>query len=234
MTKADRPRRHDRQQAARPPVAQARPWLTWLLVAAALGLLYLASSFALDRYLVPFFGEYPAFKGPASALVTLLYALLLAIPFVPGAEIGISLLMKFGSDVAVVVYGATLAGLTLAYGFGLAFGDRLACDFLWKIGLRRACRFVDDMKVLSPAERLERLENSLPTWLGRYAIRSRYLLLAILINLPGNSLIGGGGGILLVAGLTRVFRPLPTLATLALATLPVPALVYVFGAGWFG
>ncbi len=234
MTKAERPRRHDRQQAAKPPAAPRRPWLRWLLIAAALGLLYLGSSLALDRYLVGFFGEYPAFRGPARALVTLLYALLLAIPFVPGAEIGISLLMKFGSDVAVVVYGATLAGLMLAYGFGLAFGDRLACDFLWKIGLRRACRFVDDMKVLSPDERLERLENSLPAWLGRRAIRSRYLLLAILINLPDNSLIGGGGGILLAAGLTRVFRPAPTLATLALATLPVPALVYVFGTGWFG
>ncbi|MGB3315212.1 MAG: hypothetical protein WBB85_12430, partial [Albidovulum sp.] len=58
-----------------------------------------------------------------------------------------------------------------------------------------------------------------------------YVLLALLINLPGNSLLGGGGGILLLAGMSRLFSPLATLATVAIAVAPVPILVYLMGEG---
>ena len=47
--------------------------------------------------------------------MTALYALVLAIPFVPGVEIGLSMMMIRGADAALPVYLATIAGLTLAY-----------------------------------------------------------------------------------------------------------------------
>ncbi len=65
---------------------------------------------------------------------------------------------------------------------------------------------VDSLKLMSPQERLERLEAAVPQWIERWTLRYRYVLLAVLINLPGNSLIGGGGGILLAAGLSGCFR----------------------------
>lgn len=161
--------------------------------------------------------------------VLALYALLLAIPFVPGAEIGISLLIMQGAAIAPFVHAATVVGLCLAYGLGHAFATRLPCGFLASMGMPRACAFVDDMKAMSRAERLQRLKAAAPAWVGHWILDYRYLLVALLINLPGNSLIGGGGGILLVAGMSRLFR-FPALAlTVALATAPVPYTVWLFG-----
>lgn len=40
----------------------------------------------------------------------------------------------------------------------------------------------------------------------------RYVALAVLLNIPGNVVIGGGGGIAFAAGMTRLFSfPLPSL-----------------------
>ena len=59
----------------------------------------------------------------------------------------------------------------------------------------------------------------------RLAIRHRYLAMALAINTPGNSIIGGGGGIMMLAGPSRSFTPLPTFLTVVLAVSPVPLAV---------
>jgi hypothetical protein len=46
-----------------------------------------------------------------------------------------------------------------------------------------------------------------------------------LINMPGNSLIGGGGGIAMAAGYSRAFSYPAFLACAAVAVAPVPGLV---------
>ena len=58
-----------------------------------------------------------AARAMTGLLVTVLmgYALLLAIPFVPGVEIGIAILMIAGPDSAPFVYLATLTGLSIAF-----------------------------------------------------------------------------------------------------------------------
>jgi hypothetical protein len=58
--------------------------------------------------------------------------------------------------------------------------------------------------------------------------RYRYALIAMAVNLPGNALIGGGGSILFVAGLSRLFRPWAMAGTIALAVAPVPLMIWGF------
>ena len=60
-------------------------------------------------------------------------------------------------------------------------------------------------------------------------MRYRYPALAIAIAMPGNIVLGGGGGIALAAGLSRTFHPALFVLTVALATLPVP-LAFFLGA----
>ena len=158
------------------------------------------------------------------------YALLLAIPFVPGVEIGISLLVMQGASIAPFVHAATVIGLLIAFAIGWAFATSLPCQFLHTMGFPRACAFVDAMKEMTRQERLKHLKAAAPDWIGRWILRHRYVLLALLINLPGNSLIGGGGGILLVAGLSRLFSLPAIVVTLILATAPVPLAVWLMGA----
>lgn len=159
------------------------------------------------------------------------YALLLAIPFVPGVEIGFSLLVMQGTAIAPYVYAATVAGLLISFAIGWAFATNLPCHFLRTMGLPRASAFVDSMKEMTRQERLEYLEAAAPRWIGRWVLRHRYVLLALLINLPGNSVIGGGGGILLVAGLSRLFSLPAIVATLILAVAPFPLAFWLMGTG---
>jgi hypothetical protein len=167
-------------------------------------------------------------------VVVLVYAILIAIPFVPGIEIGVSLMMIRGAEIAPVVYLATILGLMTAF---LA-GRFMSYDWLYRIfsdlRLRRACRFLEGTKYLNRRQRLEVLREGMPIWLGKYAINFRYLTLGLLINLPGNSLIGGGGGICLMAGLSRLFTPWVVIVTIAVAVSPVPLLVWFYGTGILG
>ena len=157
------------------------------------------------------------------------YAVMLALPYVPGIEVGIALLMIGGSWVAPMVWAATVAGLLLAYGVGRWVPDRVLERLFRDLGLRRAADSLARIAPLDPAARLAVLRAGLPGWLGPHLANGRYVLLAVLINLPGNIALGGGGGLLLFAGLSRLFAPWPTLLTVTLAVSPVPLAVWFLG-----
>ena len=158
----------------------------------------------------------------------LLYALLIATPFVPGIEIGLSLLMISGPDWALPVWLATTLGLT----FALMVGCRVPYAWLHRVfhdlHLRGACNLLDQITPLTSAERVELLKTHLPARIGPAVLRFRYVALAALINIPGNSIIGGGGGIALLAGLSGLFRMPIAILTIGLATAPVPLAVWLF------
>lgn len=150
------------------------------------------------------------FSQPRIMTATLVYVVLMALPFMPAAEIGLALLMLFGAKAAPLVYASTVAALALAYGLG---------RLVPAAGLEK----------LVGRERLALLERETPARLARAALRHRFVLLVLLFNLPGNIAIGGGGGIALVAGMTRMF-PFPAfLAAVALAVAPVPLAVFLAG-----
>ncbi|WP_435310171.1 hypothetical protein [Primorskyibacter sedentarius] len=157
------------------------------------------------------------------------YALLVAVPFMPGVEIGISLLLMKGAEAAPFVWLATCIGLTLAFLAGRYMPYPWLCSILSDLRLGRAADFLDRIQALPAEARLGALTQRLPGRLGTAIARFRYIALAVLFNLPGNSVIGGGGGIAMVAGLSRVFGTWSTLFTIMLAVAPVPLLVMLVG-----
>ena len=157
------------------------------------------------------------------------YAILLAIPFVPGAEIGIALLTVFGSAIAPLIYATTVLAMTLAYLVGRLLPDLLLVRLLRGLGLDRAAGLVQRAMPLSCEDRVALLMEGAPPRLLAIALRHRYVALALAVNTPGNSVIGGGGGIMVLAGLSGVFQPLPTVLTLLIAVSPVPIAVLAFG-----
>jgi len=155
------------------------------------------------------------------------YALLLAIPFVPGVELGIALMMIEGGRIAPAIYAATVVGLSLAFLAGCLVPDGALVRLFAALRLSAARRLIEDIAPLDREARLARLEARLPRRAAPFLLRHRYLLLAVLINLPGSSLLGGGGGISMVAGMSRLCRPVAALATFALAVAPVPVVVFL-------
>ncbi|MDP2740452.1 MAG: hypothetical protein Q8O82_17500 [Pseudorhodobacter sp.] len=178
--------------------------------------------------------ESDVLKGSAGLRTGLLIGLLLAysamiaLPFVPGVELGVALMMVEGASVAPLVYLATVTGLLFAFCAGRAIPYRALQRALADLHLHRAGDLVARLEPLDQGQRLALLRQRLPAPLAALMVRHRYLALAVLVNLPGNSVLGGGGGILLLAGLTRLFRLSAVALTLALAVAPVPILVWLF------
>ena len=163
-------------------------------------------------------------------VILLLYAALIAIPFVPGIEIGISLLMLKGAAIAPMVYVATVLGLSLAFMLGRSLPYNWIRSTLIDLRLTKASAIIERLEPLPREERLAILMERVPNWARPIIGGGRYILLAALINIPGSALIGGGGGISFIAGFSRLYRPLWTFGVIALAVLPVPATVWLMGA----
>jgi hypothetical protein len=161
---------------------------------------------------------------------TVAFVILLAIPFVPGAEIGLTMLAVFGAAIAPLVYGATVLALLLAFLIGRLLPERWLVAGFRGLRMERSAVALEEMLSLEPHARLERLMTGGSPRLLRLATRHRYLALILAINMPGNVVIGGGGGIAMMAGASRLFTPLAYLVAVMVAVSPVPIVVTLFGA----
>ena len=157
------------------------------------------------------------------------YIGLLALPFVPGAEIGIAMLAAFGPPIAPLIYVATVASMMLAYTIGRFLPIGALERLLSGLRMRRAAALVARAAPLSGEARLALLLDGQPKRALGLGLRYRYVALALAVNTPGNSIIGGGGGIMMMAGLSGIFSPLATFLTIALAVSPVPLAVIFLG-----
>lgn len=159
----------------------------------------------------------------------LVYTLLIAIPFVPSIEIGLGLILILGADLAPLVYLFTIVGLSSSFILGRLIPESGLQKFLADLSLTRASRLVATMKSMNTEERLHLLVSRAPAKFIPMLLRHRYLAVAVALNIPGNTLIGGGGGISLVAGMSRLFRFWQFLLVLAVAVAPVPLIIVLSG-----
>ncbi len=157
------------------------------------------------------------------------YILASAVPFVPGAEIGLGLIVILGSRIVLFVYVSMVLALTLAYLVGRLIPPQATAAAFAYLGLRRARELVLRAAPLDPGERVALLIERAPRRIVPFLLRHRYLTLGLAFNLPGNTLVGGGGGIALAAGMSGLYPLLPFLLTVALAVAPVPVLILVTG-----
>ena len=164
----------------------------------------------------------------------LAYVVMSAVPFVPGAEIGFGLLMVMGAQGALAVYAGMVAALLLAFAAGrFVPAGRLAALF-GALGLDRAQALAERSAAMSMEERTRFIEANAPTRWVPFLLRNRHLALALMFNMPGNVVLGGGGGIAFAAGACRLFTPAGFLLTVLIAVAPVPIAFLVFGTGgWF-
>ena len=157
------------------------------------------------------------------------YIGLLALPFVPGAEIGLAMLTMFGAAIAPLVYAATVLAMMLSYLLGRLLPGTTLVWILSLFRMRKAADLIGRAAALPPNDRLALLMEGSPPKTVRLALRHRYVALALLVNTPGNAVIGGGGGIMMMAGMSGIFAPVQTFIAIAIAVSPVPIAIMVFG-----
>ena len=156
-------------------------------------------------------------------LSIVVYVLWMAIPFVPGIELGLALMVMLGPKGVVLVYLCTLFSLSLSFTIGRLIPLSVFARFFGWLHLHKAQDLVLQLEPLNSEERLDFLMRTAPSKVTPFLLKHRYLMIAIALNLPGNALIGGGGGIGLITGMSRLY-PFPRyilLVSLAITPLPI-------------
>lgn len=163
-----------------------------------------------------------------------IYVVLMAIPFMPGVEIAFSMMMVLGPKIAFLVYVCTVIALIPPYLVGRMISVGFCARTLRALGFQRLAQLFDQMLPLSGEQRLNFLLDTSPSRIVPFLLRHRFIALAVLLNVPGNMLIGGGGGIALLAGATGLY-PVPAyVLTVALAVAPVPLIITISDLNLFG
>jgi hypothetical protein len=150
-------------------------------------------------------------------------------PFVPDAEIGIAMLTAFAVAIAPQIYTATVLAMLLAYSLGRLIRVSVLEMLLSFRRMRRAAALISRAAPLAGEERLALLLEGAPPRVVVRALRHRYIDLALSVNVPGNAIIGGGGGIMMLAGMSGIFAPLPTAISIVIAVAQVPIPVMLIG-----
>ena len=174
------------------------------------------------------FQFYPgSFKMVERAVIVglVLYICLMAIPFLPGIEIGLILMILLGTKGAVLVYFCTLIALTLSFGLGKIFPPHPLASLLGWLHLSRAESLLRKFDATPPEQRLEFIAGETSTGTMPALLKRRYLILAALLNLPGNVVIGGAGGIAMLAGMSQLYSFPKYLLLVSVAVLPGPILI---------
>jgi hypothetical protein len=155
------------------------------------------------------------------------YIVLMALPFCPGIEIGLGMIMLFGAPIVPLVYGATVAALLLAFVVGRFLPPNLIIRAFDLLRLHRARDLLRRIEPLDEKQRLALLQGSSSSRLARGVLKHRYVAVAVALNTPGNIIVGDGGGIALAAGFSRLFS-LPGFAiTVMLAVAPIPIAILI-------
>lgn len=162
-------------------------------------------------------------------MAALLFVLTSALPFVPGAEIGLGLLFLFGAPLAPLVYGCMVLALVIAFLIGRLVPSACLGALFGYVRFNRAADLVEQLNGISPEERLNLLIERTPSRFVPLLLKYRYLAIMLALNVPGNTVIGGGGGIALAAGMSGLFTFGWFLVALATAIAPVPLLFFLMG-----
>lgn len=202
--------------------APAQRWPRIALVAVAVLALVAAGSWADVQHRFHIAPEHAHLLDTMIAAALLAYVVAMALPFLPGIEIGLALMMVLGDEGILLVYAATQVSLLLSFALGRWVPIRhVVAAFRW-LGLERAARLLQAIEAIAPAERAAYLARRAP---GRWSAalgRHVGLALALVLNLPGNAVIGGAGGIGMIAGMSRAIPLARYVLLIAAATTPVP------------
>ncbi len=208
-----------------------------LVVLVILGVAYLANQtgdWIGERLKMEITPENESVIFGATVIAIILYALLISLPFVPGVEIGIGLMVMFGTPMAIPVYISTIIGLTLGFFIGRLVPERVLCGCFDFLGMTRISHMLRDLARKPEHERMNLLIERAPSRFVPFLLRHRYVAIAVSFNIPGNSVIGGGGGIAFMAGLSRLFSFPLFLLAVVIGVSPVVILFLIFGPSVLG
>ena len=184
-----------------------------------------ATSWYIETLDIQIWPEYMEIVDRAVLAAVATYIVLMAMPFLPAVEIGLVLMTMLGPKGVLVVYACTVIALVIAFGMGRLIPEQPLIGLLRWLRLEKSAAVLTAFDATPPDERLAFIAERAPEGVFPALVRHRYWLLALLLNVPGNAVIGGGGGIAMMAGLSRLYSFPLYLLTISLGVLPGPIII---------
>lgn len=150
------------------------------------------------------------------------YILWMALPFVPGIELGLTLMMLLGPKGILLIYCCTLLSMSLSFAIGRLIPLKALARFLEWLHMRRLRDLLLQLEPLDPGQKIDFLLESAPAKYIPFLLKHRYLLIAAILNLPGNAIIGGAGGVGVIAGMSGLYSFPKYILLIAIAITPLP------------
>ena len=166
---------------------------------------------------------------PARLGVLALYAVLIAVPFVPSFQLSMAFMILQGPGQVWWIYGATVTGFYIPFLIGWFIPPRHLIRSLNSFGLHKIADLVANAQSLPLQDRLSLMTDMSPNWLKPLVTKWRYAAFFVALNFPGNVVIGGAGGILLVAGMSRLFARPAVFCIIAFCLSTIPIVTTITG-----
>jgi hypothetical protein len=202
----------------------------FLILIAALGILNLFGNWVINQINLQIYPRHAETLELILLLIFISYILLMAIPFMPGIEVGLALMVMLGAKGIGLVYISTLIALSISFIVGRLIPIQLIISLLQWLHFNNAANLAQYLSEIPPTKQLAVLYEKAPPGLGHFLLHHRLISIAIVLNLPGNALIGGGGGIGMITGMSRLIPYPQFLCLIALATSPIPLFLWLKGA----
>jgi hypothetical protein len=211
----------------REDLAKKKRYLRMAIILAIIILLNVAGAWLGRQVNFQLFPRHDSMLQTILLIAILIYIVLMATPFMPGIEVGLAIMLMLGSKSALLIYLCTLIALSISYMIGKYFPLQLVHRLLRWLYLHKASALVSRLEPLNQQERLKLVYEKAPKRFAPFLLDHRYATIAVLLNLPGNALLGGGGGIGLVIGMSRLIPFHKYFLLISLAVAPVPLGLYL-------
>lgn len=159
--------------------------------------------------------------------VFVVYFITSGLPFVPASEIGFGLLIIFGGEIAPLIVVVSSAGLITSFMIGKFVPKQKLAKLLNWFGFEKAPKFLLKLQDMSTQEKLDHMMQGVSKKWSIALMQYRYLGIIALLNIPGNAVIGGGGGIAFMAGVTGVFSAKGFAISAIIGVMPYPLFFFI-------
>lgn len=158
-------------------------------------------------------------------ILVLIYLVCMILPFMPAIELGVVLLAMLDIQGVILLYGITVIALSISYTIGRLIPVQVLKRLFQYLHFYKASDLLSPGGERDEKEQINLFLEHAPKRFIPFLLRHRYGVFGVVINTPGNIILGGAGGIAMMSGVSHLFNFKTFVFTVLVAVSPLPLFV---------
>jgi len=143
----------------------------------------------------------------------------------PAIELGVVLLAMLDIQGVILLYAITVIALSISYTIGRLIPVQVLKRLFQYLHFHKASDLLSPGGERDEKEQINLFLEHAPKRFIPFLLRHRYWVFGVVINTPGNIILGGAGGIAMMSGVSRLFNFKTFVLTVLVAVSPLPVFV---------